>query len=60
MEGDKEGIFSKAPDGKSMLLLNIKINKTQAVQITNTMQSSNTFIKISRPIPEVKKIRIDQ
>ena len=27
MEGDKEGIFSKAPDGKSMLLLNIKIKQ---------------------------------
>ena len=29
-------------------------NKTQAPQIRNIMQSSNTFIRISGPIPDVK------
>ena len=36
MEGEKGGNFSKAP--KSLFLLKIKIEQTQATQITSTMQ----------------------
>ena len=32
-----------------------KLNKVQATQIRNIMQSSRTFIRISGLIPEVKK-----
>ena len=52
MKGDEGGIFSKASDWK--FLIKIKI-KTQAAQIRNTIQPSSTFIRISVPIPEVKK-----
>ena len=55
MEGNEEDILSKAADWKSLLLLHIKLNKTQATQIRNTMQSLSTFIEISGSIPEVKK-----
>ena len=55
MKGDKRGISSKAPDQKLLFLLKIKTNKTQAAQIKNIMQSSSTFIRISGPIPEIKK-----
>ena len=54
MKGDEGGIFSKASDWK--FLIKIKI-KTQAAQIRNTIQPSSTFIRISVPIPEVKKNR---
>ena len=33
----------------------LKLNKTQDAQISNTMQSSSTFMRISGPIMEVKK-----
>ena len=50
------GIFSKSPDQKPLFLLQIKLkNKTQVAQISSIMQSSNTFIRISGPTPEVQK-----
>ena len=52
-------IFSRNPDSKPLFLPKINI-KTQAAQIINIMQSLNIFIRISGPIPEVKKICIDQ
>ena len=58
MEGNEEDILSKAADWKSLLLLHIKLNKTQATQIRNTMQSLSTFIEILGSIPEVKKKKI--
>ena len=33
MEGDEGGIFSKAPDQKPLLLLGIKISKTQPARL---------------------------
>ena len=33
----------------------LKLSKTQAAQIMNTMQSSSTFIKIEGLFPEVEK-----
>ena len=49
MKGDERGVFSK-------LLFFLKIiNKTQAAQIRNIMQSLSTIIGLSGPIPQVKK-----
>ena len=50
MKGDEGGVFSKL-----LFFLKIKINKTQAAQIRNIMQSLSTIIGLSGPIPEVKK-----
>ena len=36
------------------------LNRSQPAKITSIMEPSNTFIRISGPIPEVKKICIDQ
>ena len=60
MEGDKGGIFCKAPGWRSLFLLKIKMEQTSGCQIRNIMQSSSTFVRILGPIPEVKKICIDQ
>ena len=55
------GIFRKAPDWKRFFFFLILIlNKISAAQTKNIMQSSSTFIRISSPIPELKKICIDQ
>ena len=51
--------FSIKIQTENLFLLKMKI-KIQAAQIRNTMQSSSTFTRISRPIPEVKKNFIDQ
>ena len=55
MEGDEIGIFSKIPDWELCFFLRQKLNKTQAAQTGNKMQSSSIFIRISGPIPRAKK-----
>ena len=54
MERNEIGIFSKTPDSIPLFLLKIKI-KTQPAQTKNITQSWSTFIRISGPVPEVKK-----
>ena len=57
MKGDEGGIFSKAPGQKPLLLLKIKIKQNTGCPSKEykCSQSSNTFIRISGPILEVKK-----
>ena len=47
--------FSVKLQTESLFFLKIKLNKIQATQIRNIIQSSSTFIKISGPVPELKK-----
>ena len=51
----KETFSVKLQTDSLCLCLIWKLNKTQAAQIRNIMQSSSTFIRMSGPIPEVKK-----
>ena len=55
MEGDVRGMFKKVPDWKTLFLL--KINKIQAVQISNIMQSSSTSMRKSGPITRQKNLQ---
>ena len=55
MKGNEVDTFSKAPDWISLLLVRWKLNKIQGAQTKNLTQSSSTFIRILRPITEVKK-----
>ena len=56
----KEQFSGKLQTEKLCFWLRWRLNKTNNVQIRNMMQYSNTFIRISGPISEVKKICIDQ
>ena len=56
----KEAFSVKLQTENRRFCLRWKLSKVQAAQIRNTMQSSSTLIKISGPIPKVKKIWIDQ
>ena len=50
-------VFSVKLQTEYLFLLKIKMKqKTQSPKIRNVMQSLSTFIRISGPIPEVKKI----
>ena len=51
----KEVFLAKLQTKKLCLCLRWKLNKTQAAQKRNIMSSSNTFIRISGPLPEVRK-----
>ena len=60
MKGDEGCNISKATDRNRLFLLKIKIKQKSACQNNEYNGPSNTFIRISGPIPEVKKICIDQ
>ena len=58
MEGDEGCIFSKPPDWKPWFLLVIKTKQNCQNKKYNAI--FQPFIRISGPIPQVKKICIDQ
>ena len=60
MKGDEGGNFSKAPNRKSLFLLKAKIKQEAASRNKEYNAAFNTFIRISGPISEVKKICIDE
>ena len=60
MKGDQGVNFSKAPNRKPLFLLKVKIKQKAATRNKEYNTGFITFIRISGPIPEVKKICIDQ